>query len=216
MTIPQQPNEIPNQPAEGATPQPEPAAQPAPPPPPRQQPMPPTGGYFGARAAAPYPTSGPAPKSPAAACIMSVIPGLGQIYVGYYGLGFLHAFVVAGVFSILVSSDPDTFTLFPMLVVFLVFFMLFNIVDAGRRAVLYNLAIAGVPGVALPKPLSVPRFGGSIFAGSVFIVGGLIVLMHTRFEYSLAWLEDWWPVAPMLFGAFLIYRAVQDRKAGEK
>jgi hypothetical protein len=154
----------------------------------------------------------PRQKSPALACILSVVPGLGQIYVGYYGLGFLHAIVAAGVFSILVTTDPGTFELFPMLMVFFVFFMLYNIVDAGRRAALYNLAIAGVPGVELPQPLSVPRFGGSIFAGSVFVVGGFLLLLHTKFEYSLAWMEDWWPVAPMIFGVFLIYRAIQERK----
>ena len=213
MTTPQQPNQIPHPPAEVATPQPEPAARPAPAPPPRPDQTPPVAGYYTGSATGP--PGGPRQKSPALACILSLIPGLGQIYVGYYGLGFLHAIVAAGVFSILVSSDPASFALFPMLMVFFIFFMLYNIVDAGRRAALYNLAIAGVPGVELPQPLRVPRFGGSIIAGSIFIFGGLIVLLHTKFRFSLDWVEEWWPVAPMIFGAYLIYRAIQDRAASE-
>jgi hypothetical protein len=188
MTIPQPQDQLPNQP------------------PPHAEPGNPVGYY-----SAPPPVDGPRPKSPALACILSVVPGLGQIYVGYYGLGFLHSIVAAAVFSILLSGP--TLEIFPMLVIFLIFFMLYNIVDAGRRASLYNLAIAGVPGVDLPQPLRVPRFGGSIFGGSVLIVAGFALLMHTKFQFSLDWIEEWWPVAPMIFGAYLIYRAIQDRAA---
>ena len=192
MTMPQQQNEIPN-PAQPAAPAQIPPANPA--------------GYY----TAPPPADGPRPKSPALACILSIVPGLGQIYIGYYGLGFLHAIVASTVFSILASGP--TLEIFPMLIIFLIFFMLYNIVDAGRRASLYNLAMAGVPGVDLPQPLRVPRFGGSIFGGAVLIVAGFALLMHTKFEFSLDWIEEWWPVAPMIFGAYLIYRAIQDRAA---
>jgi len=34
-------------------------------------------------------------KSPAIAAILSMMPGLGQVYVGYYQRGFVHAVVVA-------------------------------------------------------------------------------------------------------------------------
>jgi len=183
MTMPQQQNEIPS------------PAQAAP------------AGYY----TAPPPPDGPHPKSPVLACILSIVPGLGQIYIGYYGLGFLHVVVAGAVFSILLSGP--TLEIFPMLVIFLIFFMLYNIVDAGRRASLYNQAIAGVPGVDLPQPLRVPRFGGSIFGGAVLIVAGFVLLMHTKFQFSLDWIEEWWPVAPMIFGAYLIYRAIQDRAA---
>ena len=77
------------------------------------------------------------------------------------------------------------------------------------------MAIAGVPGVDLPQQLKVPRFGGSIFGGAMFIVVGFILLLYTRFGFSLDWIEEWWPVAPMIFGAYLIYRAIQDRAAGD-
>jgi hypothetical protein len=147
------------------------------------------------------------------ACILSVVPGLGQIYVGYYGLGFLHAIVASAVFTMLVSS-PDSDVL-PFGVIFFIFFMLYNIVDAGRRAALYNLAIAGVPGVELPQQMRMPRPGGTIFGGVAFIVVGFILLMNTKFGASLEWVAEWWPLAPMLFGAYLITRAIQERSAKE-
>jgi hypothetical protein len=27
---------------------------------------------------------------------------------------------------------------------------------------------------------------------------------------SLVWVKDWWPVAPILFGAYLLVRGIQD------
>jgi len=210
MTIPQQHDEVSNPANQANAPRPGPAVAPAATPPPQMPPAQPSAGYYTAPAA----PDGPRPKSPAVACIMSIVPGLGQIYVGYYGLGFLHAVVAAAVFAMLLSGP--TLEIFPMLVIFFIFFMLYNIVDAGRRAALYNLAIAGVPGVDLPQPLRVPRFGGSIFGGAMLIVAGFVLLLHTKFQISLDWIEDWWPVAPMIFGAYLIYRAIQDRAAANE
>jgi len=155
--------------------------------------------------------SEPRRKSPPLACILSVVPGLGQVYVGYYGLGFVHAITVASLITLMASIGPRNEQLIPLLVIFFIFFMLYNIVDAGRRAALYNQALAGVPGVALPHELSMPGPGGSIFAGVSLIFGGLIVLMHTKFGFSLEWVEQWWPLAPIIFGGYLLFRAVQDR-----
>src|SRR5207247_139430 len=75
-------------------------------------------------------------KSPALAAVLSMMPGLGQVYVGYYQRGFVHAAVVAT----------------------------------------------------------------------------LVTLLGTRFGVSLEWVEQWWPVAPMMFGAYLLARAIQDRR----
>ena len=42
-----------------------------------------------------------------------------------------------------------------------------------------------------------------------------ILLLHTRFGMSLDWVQDWWPAAPMLFGVWLIVRAIQERRVPE-
>ena len=73
--------------------------------------------------------------------------------------------------------------------------------------------LAGVPGIELPRDMmKMPRPGGSIFGGSALIIVGFLLLMHTKFGFSLEWVEQWWPLAPMIFGAYLVYRAVQDKK----
>jgi hypothetical protein len=155
----------------------------------------------------------PRAKSPALACILSAIPGLGQIYVGYYPQGFIHAVSVGIVLSLAVSSAAG-FALTPLLVIFLVFFWLYNIIDAGRRAALYNQALAGGKEIELPRGFELPGFGGSIGGGAILIAAGVILLLHTLFGLSLDWVADWWPAAPIAFGAYLLFKGIRDRSAG--
>ncbi len=149
-------------------------------------------------------------KSPALAGFLSLIPGLGQIYVGYYTRGFVHAIVVSVLITTLVNlRDED---LIPLFLLPLIFFWLYNIIDATRRAALYNQYLAGAAEIELPDEL--PAFKGSVFGGSMMILAGVAILTRTRFGMSLDWIREWWPIAPIVFGAWLIYRAVQDRDAG--
>jgi TM2 domain-containing membrane protein YozV len=156
----------------------------------------------------------PRRKSPALATIMSVMPGLGQIYVGYYQQGFTNILVVAGTITLLSNSHRwGVMPLEPLLGVFLAFYWLYNLVDAGRRASFYNQALAGVENKALPEDLKLPSGGGTLAGGIALIALGLIVFSNTMFGFSLEWLEKWWPLGLILGGAYLIYRAMQDRKA---
>jgi len=148
-------------------------------------------------------------KSPALAALLSMMPGLGQVYVGYYQRGFVHAAVIASLVTIL--SSPSIEGIAPLFGLFMSFFWLYNIIDAARRASLYNDALAGNPSIELPQDFKSPGLRGSILGGACFIAGGFILLLHTRFGWSLDWVQDWWPVAPMLFGAWLIVRAVHER-----
>jgi hypothetical protein len=70
-------------------------------------------------------------------------------------------------------------------------------------------------GIELPSMnLAVPSFGGS-FAGGLALMGlGVVLLANTRFGVSLDWIEEWWPAAPILLGAYLIVKAIQDRTSG--
>ena len=152
----------------------------------------------------------PRRKSPPLACILSAMPGLGQIYVGYYQRGFIHAFVVAGMFFILnVLSDRSP--LFPAAVVFMIFFWLYNIIDAGRRASLYNQLLVGRETVDLPEDIRMPGIRGSVFGGLILIIAGGIILSHTAYGLSLTWIEDWWPVGLFLIGGYLIVKGIQER-----
>ena len=151
-------------------------------------------------------------KSPALACVLSAMPGLGQIYVGYYQRGFIHAFVVAGMFFVL-NVVSERSPLFPPAMVFMIFFWLYNIIDAGRRASLYNQLLVGRETVDLPEDIRMPGIRGSIFGGMILIIAGGIILSHTAYGLSLTWLEDWWPAGLLLIGVYLIVKGVQERLA---
>lgn len=160
--------------------------------------------------AQPYMATGdPRQKSPFLAGLLSAVPGLGQVYVGYYQRGFIHALVVAALIALLSSEALDA--LIPLGAIFLGFFWLYNIIDAGRRASLYNQALAGVADIELPEDFKMPGFRGSVAGGLAIAAAGVILLLHTRFDVSLAWLEEWWPAGLVLFGAYLVWKAWQDR-----
>ncbi len=108
-------------------------------------------------------------KSPGLACFLSLMPGLGQVYVGYYQRGFVHAAVVATLITVLSSEIRE---LTPMVAIFLTFFWLYNIIDAGRRAALYNEVLAGRTGIELPADLMLPGLGGSMLGGTGGRPGG--------------------------------------------
>lgn len=183
-----------------------------PPPPPAYSADPTAGGNL-----PPASFQDPRRKTPFLASVLSIMPGLGQVYVGYYQRGFVHASVVASLIAILVAaasnSQSAVVPLLPMLGLFLAFFWLYNIVDAGRRAALYNHALAGGGEIEMPKDFQSLSIGGSLFGGICIAAVGLILLMRTRFKFSLAWVEEWWPAALIIFGGYLVYKAIEERKA---
>jgi len=148
-------------------------------------------------------------KSPGLAAAFSILPGLGQVYVGYYPKGFIHCLVAAGTITMLVAIHGDTYI--PLISLFLAFFWMYNIIDAARLAALYNRALSGGREPDLPEGFELPGMGGSILGGAVLVAASFVVLLHTRFGFSLSWVGDWWPVFPMLFGVWLLVKAVKDR-----
>ena len=152
----------------------------------------------------------PREKSPVLAGILSCMPGLGQIYVGYYQRGFTHTLIAGGVITALSQGIGGMEPLFGM---FLAFFWLYNIIDAYRKAALYNQALAGGEEIELPADFKSLSMRGSLVGGVTLMSVGVILLLNTRFGISLAWLEDWWPAAPILFGGYLVYKAIQEKNA---
>lgn len=148
-------------------------------------------------------------RSPFLAAALSTMPGLGQIYLGYYQLGFINIIVFAGVIALLTTGQLGP--LIPLASIFLAFFWLYNIIDAGRRAVMVNEALAGRSSIQLPEDYSSPGLKGSVLGGSILVLAGVVLLAQTLFDVSLAWVEDWWPIAIVIFGAFLIYKARTDK-----
>lgn len=158
----------------------------------------------------------PRRKSPFLASILSFLPGLGQVYVGYYRRGFQNILIFAACVSFL-ATWGGVMPLTPLVAFFMVFFWFYNVIDAARRASLFNLSLEGIEQIDLPdeltnKPLPVK---GSYLLGGVMFFGGVIALSNTLFGYTLDWLEYWWPVAPIAFGAYLIYLAWKDSQENQ-
>src|SRR6478736_2518964 len=149
----------------------------------------------------------PRRKSPLLAAFISLLPGMGQIYVGYYRRGFVTAAVLL---LAMYAGSTMHFNVAPVFVLSAVFIWLFNVIDAGRTAAMYNLAITGSYSMTMPDDLRFPRLGGSIFGGALLLLFGGIALSKTAFGYSLDWLEDWWPAFPVALGAYLVVRGIMD------
>ncbi len=165
-------------------------------------------------AAAPVkPTVDPRVKSPVLAVLLSMMPGLGQVYVGYYKQGFVNILIIGSVISFLATAGHHDHPLTPLAGLFLAFFWLYNIVDAGRRASQYNQALSGHETIKPPSDFKMPGPGGSMVGGICLLLLGIILLSNTLFGFSLHWMEDWWPVALFIPGAWLIWRSIQERAA---
>jgi len=158
-------------------------------------------------------TRDPRAKSVVLACMLSAMPGLGQVYVGYYQRGFVHAILIAALIAVLNTGPLGAFT--PLIAIFLAFFWLYNIIDAGRRAELYNQTLLGSEAIDLPQDLKMPGVGGSILGGLLLVAVSVILLGYTRFDMPMEWLQDWWPVAGVLLGLYLLVKGIMDRLAKE-
>ncbi|MBI4520585.1 MAG: hypothetical protein HY701_07085 [Gemmatimonadetes bacterium] len=155
----------------------------------------------------------PRKKSPLVAAILSAMPGLGQVYVGYYQQGFIHIAAIAGMIALIATDSIDRDLQGP-LGFFMAFTWLYNVIDAARRASLYNQALSGLRPMDLPEDAKGPRRMGSFGGGVVLIGAGLVLFGHTMFGMSLAWVADWWPMALVGLGAWLVYQDRQAKSAG--
>jgi len=150
----------------------------------------------------------PRKKSVMIAMILSAMPGLGQVYVGYYDLAFRNILIVCGLIAITASGGAHR--LEPVVALFLAFYWLHNIVDAGRRASFYNQALAGLRPMDLPEDIKAPQPMGSFAGGVLLVAVGVRLFLNTMFDVPLDWLASWWPLALVGAGAWLIY---SDRRA---
>jgi hypothetical protein len=70
--------------------------------------------------------------------------------------------------------------------------------------------LAGRSGIELPEDFKTPALRGSIPGGIAIVAAGGVLLSHTRFRMPLDWLNEWWPVALIVFGIYLVARSVMS------
>jgi TM2 domain-containing membrane protein YozV len=152
-------------------------------------------------------------KSAGLAAVLSIFPGLGQVYVGVIRRGFLYAGIFAGL-TVLLSSGAAS-GIEPAVGLMLAFFYLYNMIDAARMANLFNDTADGATLEDLRRDfLAGMGQRGSIAGGIALLAGGVLFLLHTWFEVSLEWLRDWWPLLPIGFGVWLLWAGIRDRRRG--
>ncbi len=148
-------------------------------------------------------------RSPALATILSMMPGLGQIYLGYYQQGFTNMAIFAGCITALSSNRLEGIE--PFIAVGMAFFFMYNMIDANRRAHHLNRVAAGLSPEQFPDEFPLPKPRSSMFGGVIMIAIGMLIILDLNFDVPLDWIEDWWPLALVLIGVRMVWQA--KRKA---
>jgi TM2 domain-containing membrane protein YozV len=139
-------------------------------------------------------------KNPWLALVLSIFPGVGQIYNGQPAKAFV--FFFAWVFSIYgtVEIAPLPFSL---LIPFVYFY---NLVDAYRSAMLINARSQGGELVSPENGFESPAWGG------VLIGLGLILLLNNLGWFRLWAFQRYWPLLLIAAGGLFLYKALRRRK----
>jgi TM2 domain-containing membrane protein YozV len=151
-------------------------------------------------AATPAPLAPKLPKNPWLAVVLSLFPGLGQVYNGQPAKAFV--FFSAWVGSIYGAAEIDPFP-FAFLIPFV---YLYNLIDAFRTASLINARALG----GLPAPEE-EAFESPLWGGSLLVLG-LLLLLNNLGWLHLAALARYWPVALIVAGAAFLYGSIQRRR----
>lgn len=143
-----------------------------------------------------YRNDDPVAKSTALAVFLSVLPGLGHLYVGAYQ----RAVMIVTVFFLAIYLLP-----LPLAVFIPLFVWFFGLFDAYRLAQLAELEHAPV------GTRHEHHAKGTLAFGVFLAVVGLVVLADNLWNINLDWLRDWWPAILVLAGAYFIIEAVRER-----
>jgi Domain of unknown function (DUF5668) len=161
---------------------------------------------FAAQTPAPVPVAAPSMsrKNPGLAALLSLFPGLGNIYNGLYLRGITFFLVVISMIGIAMRGHE----LFGMA---MAFFWLFNMIDSYRQATLINYGYAQDLGL-LDRP-KYPRAGqGGLVAGILLSLIGIAAVLDRFFVINYDWLFDLWPFALVAIGVWLIAASFRDRR----
>ena len=163
-------------------------------------------------------------KVPFIACALSLMPGVGQIYVGYYKLGFIHNIVFASTIMLLMTPIPGQ--IYPLVWVSSWPFSSSTTSSKSSKWPLSCSTRAGWPSITTSPST---QGGGDRDAEHESLGtelrrlvrrwpgtgrGRVVLLSNTLWGVSLDWIEEAWPLAPILLGAYLVVKAIQERKSG--
>jgi len=146
------------------------------------------------------PAHAPAPqrRSPGLAVVLSFLPGLGHLYLGLY------ARAIAVLLSFVVAINLANVGAFGIFVAFVWFF---GLIDSYRQAQLINAGELPDAG----KDAALKAVGrGNLGFGIFLLLAGIVLLVDRIYGIDWYFLQDWYPVAIILAGIYLVVRAILD------
>jgi hypothetical protein len=158
-------------------------------------PLPPPAAYQ------PAPAGPQLPKNPWVALVLSLFPGVGQIYNGQLSKGIFFFFGEA--FCIYGAAEINWFP-FAFLIPFVYFY---NLVDAWRSATMINARFLGGQAVVEEDSSESPVWGIAL------IVMGLVILLNNFGILDLIRLQRWWPLLIVAIGGAFLYGSLRRRPA---
>jgi hypothetical protein len=132
-------------------------------------------------------------RSPSAAVFLSLLPGLGHIYIGQAAKGFL-----IGLSFVLTIQMTDEGGPFGILIPFLI---LYAMVDSHRAAVELNRIVAA--GGTPPKG---PDFGLTKWWGYILVGLGVLFTLENFDIIDFEWISRLWPLGLIALGIFILRR----------
>jgi cell wall-active antibiotic response 4TMS protein YvqF len=147
----------------------------------------------------------PLPKNPGAAGALGIIPGMGHLYLGLYQ----RAAILFGVWVLFISLAGHSHRPFPGIAI--PFWMVFSIIDAVRQAKAINAT--GKPEANILGSDEPVRVSGSLTAGLLLILIGGFLILNRFVTIDLSFLNDWWPILLVAFGAWQVFRHYQSKRA---
>jgi hypothetical protein len=144
-------------------------------------------------------------KNPVLAAILSLFPGVGNVYNGLYMRGVTLFLIVASLIAIVTEGRHPLFGLG------IAFFWIFNVIDAYRQATLINYGYAQDLGL-LDLPRHPRASQGGVVAGVLLTLVGVCAIGERYFNLDLDRVLDLWPFALVAIGAWLVWSSIRDRQ----
>ncbi len=154
----------------------------------------------------------PQDVSPALACLLGFIPGVGAIYNGQYAKGLVHAVIFGLLVSILEEGAGGLQPMFGILLSAWIFYMILEAYHTARKR------RAGEPVDEFSSLINLHgrKSGGFPIGAVLLIVLGVLLLLNTLEILHLRYIIRYWPVLLIAAGVWMLYsRLKTPEPAGE-